>query len=772
MNMRILAPAAMVLAGALPSALLAQGIVTEQLIDAITVLGDRDRVAIESPAATASKTAEELRAQNLVNPEDALRYMPNLTIRKRYIGDRNALIGGRSYSTLQAPRGLVFMDGYLLSNFLGRFDAPRWNMIAPEEIERVDVLYGPYSAIYPGNSIGTTVAVRTRRPDDLQLSLRTTAFSERFSEYGLKDDYSGHQLSAFFGDRFDSGAWLTLSANRQDSTSHPMQYFTVSSNAAGQFPVPQSASTTPIAVTGVRFDTDPLGNRRAVFGANAGAIDHTIQQQWKLRGGYAVTDSLEAEGFIAGWSNDSDNGNRTFMRDSAGNPVWQGRVNADGIVFDVPSSAFAPSTREEKHVLWGGALRSTRDSGWNGSLVFSRYDIREDFTLQANAPDSVAAAGKPGTTTERDGTGWKTFEVQGVYAPIAGDWTDGAHTIAIGYHRNDYQLENPVYETADWRARAGQLAQDVHGETSLQALYAQDAWQLTERWILTLGVRYEAWQASDGFQFVRGLPTEIYPQRSERAWSPKASVSFAPDADWSLRLSAGRGVRFPTVAELFLGTVTSTQITRNDPNLQAEVSDSIDFTFERRFERGNARVSFFQDDVRDTIWNQVNIFVFPSSNTVQNIGRVRTRGVESAFALEQLGIDTLSLQGSVAYAESEILENDNNPAYVGNVWPRIPKWRANLQAVWRPAQSWLTSVGARYSGRMFNRLENDDIHPDTYGGVSRFTMFDARVSYTTPKGIELALGVDNIADERAYQSHPYPGRTGFFEARWSFEATP
>src|SRR5687768_14809182 len=221
MDSRILmVTTAFMAAGVAPACAYAQGVATDKLIDAITVIGERERAGVEVPNTTASKTAAELRTQNLFNPEDALKYLPNLTIRKRYIGDRNALIGGRSFSTLQAPRGLVFMDGYLLSNFLGRFDAPRWNMIAPEEIERVDVLYGPFAAIHPGNSIGTTVAVRTRRPRGRELSVRTTAFGERFDEYGLRDDYSGYQASGFFGDRFDNGAWITLAANRQDSTSH------------------------------------------------------------------------------------------------------------------------------------------------------------------------------------------------------------------------------------------------------------------------------------------------------------------------------------------------------------------------------------------------------------------------------------------------------------------------------------------------------------------------------------------------------------------------
>jgi iron complex outermembrane recepter protein len=139
-----LATAALLTAGA-PACVCAQGVATDKLIDAITVTGQRERAGLEVPNTTASKTAVELRTQNLFNPEDALNYVPNVTIRKRYIGDRNALIGGRSFSTLQPARGLVFMDGYLLSNFLGRFDAPRWNMIAPEEIERVDAVLGDVS---------------------------------------------------------------------------------------------------------------------------------------------------------------------------------------------------------------------------------------------------------------------------------------------------------------------------------------------------------------------------------------------------------------------------------------------------------------------------------------------------------------------------------------------------------------------------------------------------------------------------------------------------
>lgn len=762
MDTRTILATAMALAIGAPVCARAQGVATDKLIDAITVTGARERTGVDVPNTTASKTADELRTQNLFNPEDALNYLPNLTIRKRYIGDRNSLIGGRSFSTLQPARGLVFMDGYLLSNFLGQYDAPRWNMVAPEEIERIDVLYGPYSATYPGNSIGTTVAIRTRRPDDFTTSVRTTAFSERFDEYGIDHDYSGYQVSAFLGDRFNKNVWLTLAANRQDATGHPMQYYTVPAGANGQFPA-VAGSLTP--VTGVRFDTDPQGRRRAVFGANGGAIDHTIQDQVKLRGGYAFADWLDIEGFIALWRNDTDNENRTLMRDAAGNEVWSGQVISDGIAFDVKPNAFLPSTRKEEHRQWGTTLRTTRPEGWNGSLVYSRYDILEDTLVEGYRNDTGPADSPVPTNTQRDGTGWQTFELQGIYTPFADDWTGGRHTLAMGFHRNEYELSNPVYTVGN-----GALTQNVFGKTRLEAWYLQDEWRLAQRWSLTLGARYEDWSAFDGGQLADD-DVKVYPDRNDSALSPKASLAYKPNNDWTLRLSAGRGVRFPTVPELFQGTTTNGTINVNDPNLQPERSDSVDFTVERWLSWGRLRASLFQDDVRDSIFTQSDINVTPRVMTVQNVDRVRTRGIETAFTIAPPTLPSLSFEGSLAYAQAKILENDNYPVSVGNIWPRVPDWRGNLQTVWRPKERWLTSLGIRYSGRMYGRLENDDINPDTYGGVSRFTLLDARVAYTTGSNIELALGVDNLTDERAYQYHPYPGRTAFIEARWSFEGT-
>jgi iron complex outermembrane recepter protein len=107
---------------------------------------------------------------NATDSEDALKYLPSLLVRKRYIGDYNhAILSSRASGTGNSARSAVYADGILLSNYLGNGVGglsfpPRWGLVTPEEIERVDVMYGPFSAAYPGNSVGAVVDYVTRMP--------------------------------------------------------------------------------------------------------------------------------------------------------------------------------------------------------------------------------------------------------------------------------------------------------------------------------------------------------------------------------------------------------------------------------------------------------------------------------------------------------------------------------------------------------------------------------------------------------------------------------
>lgn len=720
------------------------------------------------PGNSSGKTQDELRQQqNIFNPEDALRNLPSLTIRKRYSGDRNALIGGRSFSTSQAPRGLVYMDGYLLSNFLGRFDAPRWNMVAPEEMTRVDVLHGPYSALYPGNSIGTTIAIGTSKPTRFGGSARLATQVQGYDNYGIEDRYRNYQGSLLLGDRFASGLWYKLMVNRQDATSQPMQYYAVNADSAGVF-APPAGGGAAVPVSGVVYDIAPTGQRRAVFGANAGAIDRTRQNTVKASFGYDIGRELSAEGFVAWWSNDSVTRNQSLLRDQAGNTVWSGRVSNGGNVFAIPASAFAPYAREERHVQGGLTVKTQRKTGWNASASVSSYRILDDVQRNAGLPDPQAAAGGAGSAVLRDGTGFRALELQSSYTPTPGDWTGGAHALTFGLHASDYTLKQGTRTLADWRSASGAENQFVGGETQVLALYGQDAWRFAPQWSATFGLRAEAWQASDGVQrFVPGA-TQQYARRSDDAFSPKLSLAWDATADLNLRLSAGRGTRFATVAELFQGTQAGSTIIVSDPDLKPERSNALELSAEQRHALGTLRASLFQDDVRNTIWSQLNLAVFPNVTNTQNVGRVRTRGLELAGVADRLGVRGLSLDANIAFSKSVILENDNYLPSVGKRWVRVPHVRSATTLLYAPRQDWSVAATYRYSGRQFNEISNADIHPDVYGGLSRQKQLDLRLLLKPAAGTEFAVGIDNVNDYRAYQSHPLPGRTLFAEVRYGF----
>src|SRR5204863_2474583 len=147
---------------------------------------------------------------NASDSEDALKYLPSLLVRKRYAGDYNhAVLSTRASGTGNSARSLVYADGILLSNLLGNGAAfaPRWMMVTPEEIDRVDVMYGPFSAAYPGNSVGAVVDYVTRMPTRFEAHAKVVYDHQPFDLYATHANYDAWQTSVGLGDRAGRLAW-------------------------------------------------------------------------------------------------------------------------------------------------------------------------------------------------------------------------------------------------------------------------------------------------------------------------------------------------------------------------------------------------------------------------------------------------------------------------------------------------------------------------------------------------------------------------------------
>jgi iron complex outermembrane receptor protein len=730
---------------------------TVKTLGTITVVSGRpSSLPTQIPTTFESITADQIaQTINATDSEDALKYFPSLLVRKRYIGDYDhAILASRASGTGNSARSLVYADGILLSNLLGNGASftPRWGMVTPEEIERADVLYGPFSAAYPGNSAGAVVDYVTRMPDKFEAHVKANSFTQNYDLYGTHANYSGHQESASFGDRIGAWSWWA-SVTHLDSDGQPIGIVSKQPSGAGGVPV-----TGSIAGKDIRNqDVQILGTTGQTS---------TTQDQGKIKLAYDFSPTLRASYLLGWWQNDAVRTPETYLRDASGNPVYSGAVNIGGSGYVIKPTDFSASRADLQHVMQALSLKSNTRGTWDWEIAASLYDYQKDEVRASGTAYPAAGNGGAGTLTDMSGTGWNTVALKGTWRP---DGMQGTHIVDFGYQRDAYRLRTSVFTTSDWiDGDAGARTSSFNGDTGLQSLYLQDSWRLAKDWKTTLGARYEQWQASDG-SLANANTTVFFKDRSENYFSPKAAIAYQANPDWAFKASLGRAVRFPTVSELFQGALdpNTNILTKNDPNLKPEKSWTSELTAEHDFGKGLLRMTVFHEDTRDALYSQINVNT--NISNIQNVDHVRTTGLEVAYQANDVAIRGLDLSGSVTFADSKIIKNDNNPDSVGKWQPRVPRWRATAVATYRPDERWSYTLAARYSGRQYSQLDNSDVNGYAYTGVSKFFVVDARVQYRIAQRWSASIGIDNLNNYKYWNYHPYPQRTVLAELKFDLD---
>jgi iron complex outermembrane receptor protein len=89
----------------------------------------------------------------------------------------------------------------------------------------------------------------------------------------------------------------------------------------------------------------------------------------------------------------------------------------------------------------------------------------------------------------------------------------------------------------------------------------------------------------------------------------------------------------------------------------------------------------------------------------------------------------------------------------------VPRWRASALATWQATAALSAAFGVRYSGRQFSTLDNSDPNGFAYQGASKYVTTDLRLRWQASRQWALALGVDNLSNDKYWNFHPYPQRT-------------
>ncbi|CAG0973284.1 putative TonB-dependent receptor BfrD [Methylophilaceae bacterium] len=739
----------------------------ELQLEEIQVSAPANRTAGETPGVVEAYNAKQIRESiNATTSAQAVKYLPSLQVRERYIGDRNGIIASRTAGTLSSAQTLMYADGILLSNLLGNSFAfpPRWGLVSPDEIDHVDVMYGPYSALYAGNSMGGVVNITTRMPSKFEAHASIQAFQQNFKLYGTDEHFRGSHFSAYAGDRVgDFSFWI--GADHLENDGQPMD-FVVRDASAG------NAAAGGIVVTGADRDKGEKGQSRVVFGAVS--MDQTVQDNAKLKLAYDITPDIRAAYTLGIWQLDSESDVQSYLRDAAGNPVFNSRVRFDDSRFNI--TGLSPSESEALHVMQAMDVRSDSKGFFDWQASFSDYDYQRDrssASIASTATDDAALGNpyinKAGRVVDMAGTGWRVFDLRGT-------WRPEKHTVDVGYHIDQYALRSKTFNTADWKIGSkGALNAGARGDTRTQALYAQDKWQINPQWALTTGGRLEYWQAFDGRNLAAlsgTLQASDYDEKSETKFSPKVGLAFEPVPEWGFRAALGKAYRFPTVSELYQAITSGPSLVENNPDLKPEMVYSGELTAERRFGSGLVRATLFQEDKYDALISQTISTGVGCAGVnctfIQNVDKIRTRGIELATQWQDVGVHGLDFMGSLTLTDAKILRNESNPETEGNKAVRIPVSTAKAVFTYHHGSQWTHSLGMRYSGRQYNALDNSDINEDTYIAASKFFFVDLRSTYRFADRWTAALGIDNLNDYKAYVRHPYPQRTAFIQVKFDY----
>jgi vitamin B12 transporter len=339
---------------------------------------------------------------------DALRFVPGVEV---------ARLGGPGQQTSLFVRGtesnhvLVLMDGLRINP--GTIGTAALQNVAPEFVERVEVVKGPRSTLYGSDAIGGVINIITRRPDDGasvqagygSFDTRTASFAAGFGGEQAGATLAGSWLDSEgfptrVGDTLDRGYQNTSFAAAAHAGAGPVTlglrawYASGTSEYSDFFvlPVDQDFENSALALTADFAPTGAWSSRLML----AHAVDDLEQNQ--------SADFLDTNRNTLDWQNDFALSGRNTL--TAG-VLWQDE-EAEAESFGAPYAADTTTTQFY--------LQDQATLGAHRFLLGAAYTDHETFGGHAtwNAEYGFAL-GEGGLVTASAGTGFRAPDATDLY---------------------------------------------------------------------------------------------------------------------------------------------------------------------------------------------------------------------------------------------------------------------------------------------------------------------------------------------------------------------
>jgi outer membrane receptor protein involved in Fe transport len=380
----------------------------------------------------------------------------------------------------------------------------------------------------------------------------------------------------------------------------------------------------------------------------------------------------------------------------------------------------------------GGRLDTPDGSRWTLTLFANQQRFHQGFT-------AVAANRASETLTRQQA-------VPSRDAGISLHWSQsrlGNHALVAGA---DLRGVRGTSDELVYAAGRPIRFDSAGGRQRRAGFFVQDLVALSRRWQLAASLRYDTWRDSSAGIVQRTLATgaiqpRFFAPRTENAWNPRISLLFRPSEPLSLRASAYRAFRAPTLNELYREFRVGDALTRANEALTSErlTGGEAGATWSLTG-RTLVRLTGFWTETANPVVN-VTESITPSLITRQrrNLGRTRSRGLEAEAELRLTS--TLRLTAGYLLADATVLDAPQDPLLTGRQIPQVPRHQFTWQLAYANPRLLSAALQFRASGQQFD--DDRNLLP-----LPRFALLDLSASRPLRRGLDLFLAVQNLFDVR------------------------
>ena len=308
----------------------------------------------------------------------------------------------------------------------------------------------------------------------------------------------------------------------------------------------------------------------------------------------------------------------------------------------------------------------------------------------------------------------------------------------------DYHLIDGKDSAAIFDEFGTQVRTDVgRGKQQFLGAFVQANVFPTENLEILASARFQNFLNFDGFDGVGGLGN--VPDNSVNSFDPRVSIRYAFTPSFAVRGAAYTSFRAPNLDNLYRAFSVPFGVFEPNSQLRPEKLRGVEAGFDVKWGTVAAtQVTAYYSEIKDLItFRNLDAselpagFFFGTRNI--NAGRAEVKGIEANT--DWFIQSNLKATFGYAYSDSRIVENEFDPASVGNQQAGIPKQQASVGLTYLNSHDWRVSTRLRWLDESWG----DNAH--TLPIDSHFVV-DASLAYKLSKSSELFVNIENLFDRR------------------------